>query len=621
MRAYPTSICHFVFLTAVIAVVGSTLFASVFGFALPARSAGTCVPGHPCFPSDAALEEFNRTVYGRLRSERPIASVCYPSDSSYDLKACSARNASSSSFTYRTHHFASLVYTNWEQCDTQVCPFPLSSTLLNPSVPLASSSCEQANVPSYAVHAQTEEDVQRYVSFATKHNLRIVIKNTGHDLLGRSAGKGGFALWTHHLQQKVYHPTFKPSNCTCNPRHICQAASDTSQHEGEPPMSSLGAITLGAGVQWADAYKFASEHGRHIVGGASTTVGAAGGYLQGGGHSYLTPSYGLAVDNLLEARIVASDGHLYIVNQVSNPDLFWAIRGGGGATWGVVTSVTYQTRPQTTMYQLSFSTLANVSEAVFNQTLRSYIRLSPELAGLGVGGAATFSPTSLSFNLVVPSTSVSFSSFKALTNPFLSSLHDQGGLNMRDKEHLEEFYTIWTSFYDFYIANNAGNASDAGAGANGGGGVPSRVIPRTAFVDADQRSKLGQLFLDSFARARQTNTAFYQTIGLATPINTHYRNQTSLNMSWYRSLWHVINLGDMADKLREMTPDAAVYLGESSVNEPDYRNGYWGRENYQALQNVKQRWDPANHFAVYHGVNFDEHDPRWSCYRTYESTA
>ncbi|GAC75285.1 hypothetical protein PANT_14d00123 [Moesziomyces antarcticus T-34] len=620
MQAFSPLPRRFRLWTAVLAVAGSLLFTSVFGTALPVRSAGTCVPGHPCFPSEASLDEFNRTVHGRLRSERPIASVCYPSDSSFNTTECAVRNSSATSFTYRTGHFASLVYNNWEQCDTQACSFPLSSTLLDPSEPLSAAPCEQASVPSYSVHARTEEDVQSYVSFATRHNLRIVIKNTGHDLLGRSAGKGGFALWTHELRKKVYHTNFQLTNCSHSLQHPVKADSDVLLQADVPRMSFSGAITLGAGVQWADAYKFASEHRRHIVGGASTTVGAAGGYLQGGGHSYLTPSYGLAVDNLLEARIVTSDGRLYIANEVSNPDLFWALRGGGGATWGVVTSVTYKTRPQTTIYQLSFSTLTNVSEATFNQTMQRYIRLSPKLAEIGVGGAATFSPTSLSFNLVVPNTSTSFSSFKAITRPLLTFLHDKDGLYMGGKQ-LDELYTIWPNHYDFYVASNGGDASDSGAGTSGGGGVTSRVLPRTAFTDGDQSNQLAQLFLDSFAQARQSNTTFFQVIGLATPINTPYRNQTSLNPSWYRSLWHVINLGDMADKLREMTPDAAVYLGESSVSEPDYRSGYWGRENYKALQDIKQRWDPANHFAVFHGVNFDKDDLRWSCYQADKSTS
>ena len=70
-----------------------------------------------------------------------------------------------------------------------------------------------------------------------------------------------------------------------------------------------------------------------------------GGWLQGGGHGTLSPRYGLGVDNVLEIEIVTADGQLRTVNAYSSPDLFWALRGGGGGTWGVVTQATFKAYP------------------------------------------------------------------------------------------------------------------------------------------------------------------------------------------------------------------------------------------------------------------------------------
>ena len=64
--------------------------------------------------------------------------------------------------------------------------------------------------------------------------------------------------------------------------------------------------------------------------------------MQGGGHGILSPIHGLAVDNLLEADIVIADGTLLTVNQCWFSDLFWAIRGGGGGTFGIVTRAVYK---------------------------------------------------------------------------------------------------------------------------------------------------------------------------------------------------------------------------------------------------------------------------------------
>lgn len=100
-------------------------------------------------------------------------------------------------------------------------------------------------------------------------------------------------------------------------------------------------FTLGAGVQWFEAFEAAKEHNVLIVGGFSLrgSVGAAGGWLAGGGHSALAPNYGLGtsnslsharsnspsftgVDNVLEIEIVTADGNLVVANSYQNQDLF-----------------------------------------------------------------------------------------------------------------------------------------------------------------------------------------------------------------------------------------------------------------------------------------------------------
>lgn len=71
--------------------------------------------------------------------------------------------------------------------------------------------CDQGNIPILGVDARTVTDVQAAVNFAAKHYLRLVVKNTGHDYLGRSMGRGGFMLWTHNLKNISYDDAFVPS--------------------------------------------------------------------------------------------------------------------------------------------------------------------------------------------------------------------------------------------------------------------------------------------------------------------------------------------------------------------------------------------------------------------------
>lgn len=207
-------------------------------------------------------------------------------------------------------------------------------------------------------------------------------------------------------------------------------------------------LTLGAGVQWFEAYAAAQRYNRIVVGGISLrgSVGAAGGWLQGGGHSPLSPNYGLGkqdlpwlfqshsiifigVDNVLEITIVTADGNHVIANPYRNKDLFWALRGGGGGTWGVVTSVTYKTHPSTPFYAGHIfvnSTNANSTLKLFSEI----IRLTPSLVTQGYGGFSSASIQTL--ELIVLSPNVSAEQNNATFLPLFEFAHSLPGLSVEN---------------------------------------------------------------------------------------------------------------------------------------------------------------------------------------------
>ena len=94
---------------------------------------------------------------------------------------------------------------------------------------------------------------------------------------------------------------------------------------------------------WAELNDAAAEHGLAVTGGAISTTGI-GGYTLGGGLGWLMAKHGLAADNLLGVELVTADGEVLEVDADSHPDLFWALRGGGG-NFGVATSFTYRLHP------------------------------------------------------------------------------------------------------------------------------------------------------------------------------------------------------------------------------------------------------------------------------------
>src|SRR2546421_11768188 len=103
------------------------------------------------------------------------------------------------------------------------------------------------------------------------------------------------------------------------------------------------AMTAGGGVTWGELNQAAHAHGLATTGGLVATTGIAGLTL-GGGIGWLLGKHGLAIDNLLSAEVVLASGAVVQASQESEPDLFWAIRGGGG-DFGAVTGVLFRAHP------------------------------------------------------------------------------------------------------------------------------------------------------------------------------------------------------------------------------------------------------------------------------------
>ena len=114
----------------------------------------------------------------------------------------------------------------------------------------------------------------------------------------------------------------------------------------DSPSYSGKAVKMGAGVEVAESYAFAQKHGLVSVGGDCPTVGVAGGYTQGGGgHGPGVSKFGLGADQALEWEVVIGTGEILIANRETNQDLHWALSGGGGGTYGVVSSLTVKVYP------------------------------------------------------------------------------------------------------------------------------------------------------------------------------------------------------------------------------------------------------------------------------------
>lgn len=242
--------------------------------------------------------------------------------------------------------------------------------------------------------------VQRTIYFAARHNIRLVIRNTGHDLLGKSTGAGGLAIWMHHMKD------------------ISIADYVSSQYSGK-------AVKMGAGVQSFEASDATYKAGLVIVGGNCPTVGLAGGYSQGGGHGQLVSHVGLAADQVLEWEVVLANGKLVTASPTHYSDLYWALSGGGGGTNGVVVSMTSKAYPElpTASGNLSFSD-KGVSRDTFFAAVAMFISILPSVGDAGGAGVWWLMNTTLSMTpTTIPGRSATI--FNSLFRPLISFLEQK----------------------------------------------------------------------------------------------------------------------------------------------------------------------------------------------------
>jgi FAD/FMN-containing dehydrogenase len=166
--------------------------------------------------------------------------------------------------------------------------------------------------PALIVRCRTAADVAAAVRFARHRGLDISIRGGGHNVAGLAVADGAVMI-------------------------------DLAEMKGIKVDPDARRVSAEGGVTWAELNAANGEHGLAVTGGAISTTGIAGLTL-GGGLGWLMPRYGLAADNVLAVELVTADGEVLQVTDASDPDLFWALRGGGG-NFGVATTFTYRLHP------------------------------------------------------------------------------------------------------------------------------------------------------------------------------------------------------------------------------------------------------------------------------------
>jgi FAD/FMN-containing dehydrogenase len=166
--------------------------------------------------------------------------------------------------------------------------------------------------PAVIIRCRSTADVAAGVRFARATGLDICVRGGGHNVAGRAVADDAVMI-------------------------------DLAEMKGTDVDPDARTIRAEGGLLWTELNAATAEHGLAVTGGAISTTGIAGLTL-GGGLGWLMAKYGLAADNLLAVELVNADGETLDVTEASDPDLFWALRGGGG-NFGIATTLTYGLHP------------------------------------------------------------------------------------------------------------------------------------------------------------------------------------------------------------------------------------------------------------------------------------
>ena len=477
----------------------------------------------------------------------------------------------------------------------------------------------------YAVRAQDTADIVAAVNFARDNAVKLVVKGTGHDYLGRNCAPDSLLVWTHHMREITVHDDFVPQGAPA----------------GTAPVQ---AMTVEAGTRWLEAYRAATLAGRFVAGGGCTSVGACGGFTFGSGFGPFSKRYGTGSGGIVQAEIVTADGQVRIVNEFSEPDLFYGVRGGGGGTFGIVSRVTLLTHPIPSTVGIVTGSIRARSDAAYRELIERFVEFYPVgLDNWHWGESVAFGPENeLGFRLTfldMPESEgrgvierfagqfrdrpddytvdpkFQFLEFKNLWNPDFWDQEDPGFITRDPRPDAPDYQFWWT-----------GNQGELGAFWNGyqSRWIPTDLLRRDPGKVAESFFRASRLRPFIFqvnkglsgehpeARARDERTALHPGCFDAAALVIMASSQQYKYPGVAGREPDTATARDAADALnramgfiKEATPGAGSYSTEADFFLEDWQQNQWGT-NYARLLEIKRTYDPANLFRVHHGVGSEE---------------
>jgi FAD/FMN-containing dehydrogenase len=570
-----------------------------------ARGASTAAPlqvrvrlGDPAWPSEASWDQLDHDVGGRLIKVRSPLADCVggTSDAACEQMFKELKN-----------------------------PYYLGDEVgLTQSLGWVGAWTSEPSV--YAVAAKTTQDVIAAINFARANNLRLVVKGGGHSYQGTSNAADSLLIWTRHMNAIVSHDAFVGAGCAGNA-------------EPQP------AVSIEPGAYWRQAYDtVTTKGGRYVQGGGCMTVGVAG-LILGGGFGSFSKAYGAAAASLLEAEVVTADGAIKIANACSNPDLFWALKGGGGG-FGVVTRVTLRTHALPEFLGGVFATIKASSDEAYRRLIAKVLEFYTQaLFNPHWGEQLGFGPNGvLSISMVLQG--LDQQQAEATWRPFFDWISASGAdftIVSAPRIISEPARHFWDPAFlkrapGLVIsddrpgapADNIYWAGDAGQVGAVWRTYQSAWLPQSLLAD-NQRERLVDAL---FAMAKHRGISLHVNKGLAgaTAEAIATAQDTAMNPAVVDAFALAIT-GDFEqpaypgvpghepdvaaariqaeavdksmNEIRKLLPRVGSYVWETDYFQPHWQEAFWG-VNYDRLLAVKSKYDPDGLFFLHHGVGSED---------------
>ena len=394
--------------------------------------------------------------------------------------------------------------------------------------------------------------------------------------MGKSTGKGALSLWMHHLRS-------------------CDVLNYMDSYYSGP------AMRMEAGVRGFEAYAEAHKHGLRVVGGFCPSVGLAGGYTQGGGHSPLSSKYGLGADQVLEWEVVTTEGKHIVASPKQHEDLFWALCGGGGGTYAVVISMTVRAHLDGVVGGASLTFSANgLSRDTYWSAFSSWQSLLPGLVDAGAtAGYAIFKDSFFALPITAPGHSTL--EVHALLKPFT-----------RDLEALGIEYQLQVTSLPTYLEhyqNYIGETEDGPYSIHllfGGRMIPRSVVETNndalvatiRNITENTNAFLGFVALD----VSQIDGRKATSSNAILPAWRSTLMTTLAQSAWNFTAPHSVNLAHadeltnvVVPQLAKLTPGHGTYMNEADFSLRSWKEDLYG-SNYHRLREIKAKYDPKDMF-------------------------